>query len=361
MSNQVELQRHDYSLVVSLAAKGVNEASIADALWISPATFKALKKRDPQLIEALELGRAAEHDALVGRLRRLADDGNVVALLFLLKARHGYRDQGPDTNAVQAVAVNITLPEAKTREEYERELAIDVTPSRSQAVVTELRSSRARTRRACSRFRRTSTSLPRAAAAVERAGRSRSRSCGTARSTARTLACWSCVTRSRACVTSSGPSRATRRRLRHARTYNSQEHIFRLPNGATVELNQIEGPADLQKFQGRGFTMLCVDEVAQYADPADVEVLRSNLRGARDIPLRVIWSCNPGGVGHAGLWKRFISKATPWRQFVDEKSGRTWVIAPSTLEDNQHVDRDDYRRQLETATRTTPSCGARGS
>ena len=48
-------------------------------------------------------------------------------------------------------------------------------------------------------------------------------------------------------------------------TFNSQEHLWRLPNGATVELNQVEGPADLHKFQGRSFTLLCADEVGQSA------------------------------------------------------------------------------------------------
>jgi hypothetical protein len=128
MSAKVELQRVDYVLATEMASRGCNEASIAKALQVSPATFKALKKRDEALAAAVEVGRAIEHDHLVGVLRKAADDGYPQAAMFLLKARHGYREQGPDTSAVQAVAVNITLPAARSREDYERELAIDVTP-----------------------------------------------------------------------------------------------------------------------------------------------------------------------------------------------------------------------------------------
>ena len=114
---KIELMRHDYSLVVKMAAAGCTEATIAKALYMAPRTLRDVKKRDPKLLEAIEIGRAVEHDHLVGQLRKAADDGNIVACMFLLKSRHGYNDRGGDAAAMQAVQVNISLPEAMTRED----------------------------------------------------------------------------------------------------------------------------------------------------------------------------------------------------------------------------------------------------
>jgi hypothetical protein len=71
-----------------------------------------------------------------------------------------------------------------------------------------------------------------------------------------------------------------------AARYQSQEHVWRLPNGAYVELGQIESFADYQKYQGRSFTLLLTDEAGQYNDPQLLDILRSNLRGGAGIPIR---------------------------------------------------------------------------
>jgi len=69
-----------------------------------------------------------------------------------------------------------------------------------------------------------------------------------------------------------------------AARYNAAEHVWRLPNGAYLELGQLESHADYAKYQGRSFTLLLVDEAGQYAMPDLIDVMRSNLRGAKDIP-----------------------------------------------------------------------------
>src|SRR5687767_14836257 len=35
--------------------------------------------------------------------------------------------------------------------------------------------------------------------------------------------------------------------------FNAKEGLFRFPNGGTLEINQLDGVADYQKFQGRSF------------------------------------------------------------------------------------------------------------
>lgn len=137
-------------------------------------------------------------------------------------------------------------------------------------------------------------------------------------------------------------------------TYNAAEHVWRFPNGAYVELGQLESHSDYQKYQGRSFTLLIVDEAGQYASMELLDMLRSNLRGPKGMPIRMIVAANPGGVGHATLAKRYVFRAKPWEPFYEEKSKRFWVYCPSTFDGNQFIDREQYRSQLESSCPDDP-------
>lgn len=139
-----------------------------------------------------------------------------------------------------------------------------------------------------------------------------------------------------------------------AARYNGGEHVWRFPNGGYLELGQLETHADYAKYQGRSFTLLMVDEAGQYPDPALLDILRSNLRGPKDLPIRMIVAANPGGVGHHWLAKRYVFKAAPWTPYAENKSGRTWVYAPSTFDGNQFLDRQQYGDQLRSSCPDDP-------
>jgi len=136
--------------------------------------------------------------------------------------------------------------------------------------------------------------------------------------------------------------------------YNGSEHVWRFPNGAYLELGQLETPSDYQKYQGRSFTLLMVDEAGHYADPAILDRLRSNLRGPKDMPIRQIMAANPGDPGHHWLAQRYVFKASPWMPFDESRSKRQWVYAPSTFLDNPFIDVEEYRSQLEASCPTDP-------
>lgn len=131
--------------------------------------------------------------------------------------------------------------------------------------------------------------------------------------------------------------------------YNSAEHVWRLPGGGYMELGQLETFADYQKYQGRSFTLLLPDEMGQWPDPSLIDILRSNLRGPKGLPIRMVGAANPGGVGHHWLAHRYVFKAKPWWPFLEEKSKRTFVHAPSTFAGNQFIDREQYDQQLESS------------
>ncbi len=139
-----------------------------------------------------------------------------------------------------------------------------------------------------------------------------------------------------------------------AARYNGTEHIWKLPNGGYLELGQLETASDYAKYQGRSFTLLLIDEAGQYAQPDLLDLMRSNLRGAKEIPIRVVMAANPGGPGHHWIAKRYVFQAGPWKPFHEEKSKRHWIYAPSTFDGNQFIDREQYRDQLESACPSDP-------
>ncbi len=128
---------------------------------------------------------------------------------------------------------------------------------------------------------------------------------------------------------------------------NRADHLFRIPNGAQVELGQLAAPGDYKKYQGRSKTLLVVDEFGLLKDRRWVELLKSNLRSSANIPLRTILAANPGGSLHSHIHQSYIVKQAPWIPF--ELDGETWLHAPSTLADNPHIDKEDYIRKLRAA------------
>ncbi len=136
--------------------------------------------------------------------------------------------------------------------------------------------------------------------------------------------------------------------------FNAQEGLFRFPNGGTLEVNQLESTSDYQKFQGRSFTLLLIDEAEQFPTPWLLDLLRSNLRGPKGVAIRFVIAANPGSVGHAWIAARYVFKAAPWAPFLEPTSRRTFIYAPSTFLDNPFIDQAEYRRQLAASCPSDP-------
>lgn len=131
--------------------------------------------------------------------------------------------------------------------------------------------------------------------------------------------------------------------------YNKAENVFRVGNGAVIEVGQLDGPTAYSKYQGRSFTLLVVDEIGLIRELRRVRLLRSNLRAAEGVPLREVRTANPGGVQHAALVREHVNAAPPWAPY-ETPEGEVWVNAPSTYDDNPHLDGAAYVRRLRAPT-----------
>ena len=126
-------------MVEDLTARGVTLTSIAKVLGMDTATLRLVRQRQPEVEEAYQRGLAREQEALVGNLRRAADEGNIVANIFLLKARHQYREGEPmEVNVSVQTGGVIVVPEREDLHAYLERLSregeglgevIDVTPT----------------------------------------------------------------------------------------------------------------------------------------------------------------------------------------------------------------------------------------
>ena len=128
---------------------------------------------------------------------------------------------------------------------------------------------------------------------------------------------------------------------------NKAEGTITLPTGGIIHFTNIGDDTSYAKLQGRTFSALYADEVGNYPPQAFrfLNLARSNLRGPKGQPIDIHWTANPHGRSHTVLYKRYITKAPPWTPFTDE-AGDTWVWTTSNLNDNPHIDREGYQRQL---------------
>ena len=112
--------------LLELAAGGYNKKGLAYRLGTTVETLNKWLELYPELQQALDEGREREHHALFNALYENATKGgNVTAAIFLLKARHGYRE-GDQSEIANKVSINFQLPGALRLEDFAR----DVTPSK---------------------------------------------------------------------------------------------------------------------------------------------------------------------------------------------------------------------------------------
>lgn len=109
--------------IEALAADGFSIVGVAQHLYTSKDTLGRWFDEFPALKESFDRGRERERHTLHNALYRAAtEQGNMTAAMFLLKARHGYRE-GDQNEQGNRVSINFTLPGAMPLAEY-----IDATP-----------------------------------------------------------------------------------------------------------------------------------------------------------------------------------------------------------------------------------------
>lgn len=105
---------------------------------------------------------------------------------------------------------------------------------------------------------------------------------------------------------------------------------------ATIEFGHLQHEGDKYNYQGADYHFIGFDELTQFTE-TQFRYLRSRLRRGKGsvIPTQLAAGSNPGGVGHKWVKRMFVDAAGSEVQFY-----------PARLEDNPHLDQEDYRESL---------------
>lgn len=116
----------------NVAANGASIGGIASSFGVGTEVFKRWLEEQPSLKDAIDRGRERERHVLHSGLVKAAKQGNIVAMMFLLKSRHGYRegDQGDTANRV---SITFSLPGALKPEQFTFDNAPSTQPQRLPA------------------------------------------------------------------------------------------------------------------------------------------------------------------------------------------------------------------------------------
>lgn len=119
--------------------------------------------------------------------------------------------------------------------------------------------------------------------------------------------------------------------------WNEKKKTWTFPSGATVTFAYLDHVNDRFNYQGSEFHFVGFDELTQF-DESNYRYLFSRLRRLKGskIPIRCRAASNPGGKGHEFVYQRFLVEGP--------EKGRRFF--PATLDDNPHLDREDYLQSL---------------
>lgn len=117
--------------------------------------------------------------------------------------------------------------------------------------------------------------------------------------------------------------------------WRAETRTWHFPSGATLSFGYFDTQADRRNYQGGAWQFIAFDELTQFPEAWYLYLFSRLRKTHQPVPLRMRAATNPGDIGHEWVFKRFIEPGDKSRPFV-----------PARLDDNPHLDRDAYRRQL---------------
>ena len=105
-----ELTGMHLRVIEDMAGRGAVLDDIAYVIGCAPITLDRIKKKNADVMVAYNRGRATAKDHIAGKLYDLCNEGDVVAIIFWLKAQAGWRDKPEETPVLSESNVVVYLP-----------------------------------------------------------------------------------------------------------------------------------------------------------------------------------------------------------------------------------------------------------
>jgi len=117
-------------------------------------------------------------------------------------------------------------------------------------------------------------------------------------------------------------------------TYLTSKRVWSFPGGAQLRMRYLERDSHADHYAGHSYSLILIDEAGNFPHASPIDKISCGLRSAQGVPVQMILTGNPGGVGHNFLKRRYIDPAPPNTPFVNDRNGNLTVFIPSRLQDN---------------------------
>lgn len=117
--------------------------------------------------------------------------------------------------------------------------------------------------------------------------------------------------------------------------YSASEKEFRFNNGSRIKLGYCDSENDVLQFQGQAYEVIGLEEATHFTEFQFLALTESN-RAAGNMKTRFVprmyFTCNPGGVGHEWVKRRFID-----REFRGSEKSEDYLFIKSLVFDNKYI------------------------
>jgi hypothetical protein len=122
--------------------------------------------------------------------------------------------------------------------------------------------------------------------------------------------------------------------------WREQSKTFLMPHGGRLRFRPLESIADAAKYQGQNLSDAAVEEAGNYPSSAPIDMLFGALRSTKGVPIQLILTANPGGVGHQWIKARYIDPAPFGKKALTRlmptgKQSHKFIYIPSRVSDNR--------------------------
>ena len=117
--------------------------------------------------------------------------------------------------------------------------------------------------------------------------------------------------------------------------YSASEKEFRFKNGSRIKLGYCDSESDVLQYQGQAYEVIGMEEATHFTEFQFLALTESNRASGnmktRFAP-RMYFTCNPGGVGHEWVKRRFID-----RSFRGSEKPEDYLFIKSLVFDNRYI------------------------
>ena len=97
--------------------------------------------------------------------------------------------------------------------------------------------------------------------------------------------------------------------------YRDRDKSLTFVNGSRAVFGYCDSESDALRYQGQEYDVIFIDEATHFTEQMFTWI-NAAVRGVNNFPKRTYLTCNPGGVGHTWVKKRFVQSNDPDKTYI---------------------------------------------